>query len=231
MLRRVKAASLLIAVAATVAIVVTGSHPAAAALRPIPHRVVVFVGDSYTAGAGATTGVTRFTTILARRYGWTEVNLGRGGTGYLGSVAGNNSKVACGLAYCPNYREMIPDIVVAHPNLVIVSGGRNDRRRLDRAWGEQVEGFYRDLRAALPGVPVYATSPILGGWEVVTPDMRVMAATVWWAVTQAGGRYLDLHDPLAGHGEWMAVGDGVHPNDLGHQKIADAIVSALAPRP
>ncbi|QOD43399.1 SGNH/GDSL hydrolase family protein [Clavibacter zhangzhiyongii] len=197
----------------------TGSSASAA---PTTERLTaVYLGDSYTAGAGSTKPSEMFATVVSAREQWTTVNLGRGGTGY-GATAG---KEACGLDYCPTYREMIPEAVAADPDVVIVSGGRNDRD-VDAALLEQVEATYADLRSALPDARIVATSPLWDDDPTVPADFDRLGDTIRAAAERAGGVYLDIGQPLLGHPELLSP-DGVHPNDAGHRAIGESIDAAL----
>jgi lysophospholipase L1-like esterase len=194
--------------------------PAASTLTDDPEdRTAVFVGDSYTAGTGATDASTSFPALVSDRMGWTLVNLGRGGTSYLATsdIAG------CGLDYCPNYVEMILAVVAANPDIVVVSGGRNDTMGTEVA--AQIDRFYTELRTALPDVQIIATSP-LGDDDPAPTSLTSMGATIETAATKAGGTYIDLGQPLAGRTE-LITEDGVHPNDDGHAAIADRLVPLL----
>jgi acyl-CoA thioesterase-1 len=195
------------------------SLPAATAPADEPERAV-FVGDSYTAGTGASTTEASFPQLVADRMGWTAVNLGRGGTSYLAT----SDEAGCGLDYCPNYREMIPAVVAADPDVVIVSGGRNDEMSADVA--AQIDAFFAELRAALPNAELFATSP-LGDDDPAPRGFALMGDTIESAVAEAGGRYLDLGQPLAKRPE-LITEDGVHPNDDGYALIADTLTPLLA---
>ena len=187
--------------------------------------VAVFLGDSYTQ-AGGLPEQQRWVTLASKELGWWPVNLGRGGTGYLGPVSGGNARNACGMDYCPSYAEMIAAAAAENPAIVVVSGGRNERHRwTDPEWANGVFGFYRQLRAAVPDADIYATSPM---WDddPAPGEMVFARAIVRVAVEDIGGVYVDLGEPLTGRPELVAA-DGVHPNADGHQAIAVAFTAAV----
>lgn len=185
----------------------------------------VSIGDSYSAGAGATTPEEGWVFRLAGAEGWNLMDLSRGGTGYLSSLTGN-AKAACGLGYCPSYPEMIKDASAAAPDLVLVAGGRNDTGRDPGDESAAVRRFYTGLRAAAPKAKIVAVSPL---WDASAPPapLAAIAADVKAAAMSIGGTYLDIGQPLQGHPELLS-GDGVHPNDAGHAAIAWAVQAKLA---
>jgi len=161
----------------------------------VPTQVVrptaVFIGDSYTAGAGSTDAAHNFAEQVGVAEGWIVKNAGRGGTGYLNTA----SKAGCGLDYCPNYREMIPIAEKSQPSIIVVSGGRNDLNKSGVA--AQIAAFYTDLRTAFPKATILATSPL---WDDdrAPAGIATIAGEVKAAVKAAGGTYLDIGQPLAG---------------------------------
>lgn len=192
---------------------------------PAPRLDAAFMGDSYTAGAGSSVWANSFTNLVANSQGWNEKNFGRGGTGYTGSVSGAVAKIACGLTYCPSYEEMIVTVAAKKPAIVFVSGGRNQASEDQLQLARGITKFYSDLRAALPNVKIFATSPV---WDSsATPaSLQLMASAVKEATEAVGGVYLDIGQPLHGHPE-LITADHVHPNDAGHLAIAKAIEAAL----
>ena len=96
-----------------------------------------FIGDSITAGHGASSEQTRWTSLVSQRMGWIEHNFGRGGTGYLAT----SSREGCGLDFCPNYLGMLNDVVSSDPDIVVVAGGGE---RHGGVREQQRPGFPRD---------------------------------------------------------------------------------------
>jgi len=185
------------------------------------HRrpVAVFLGDSYTAGAGASEPAKSAPYLLAQHYDWRAVMLARSATGYISAV--DPGQVWCGLAHCPSYTESIPDTAAASPDVVIVNGGRNELSISGTpAWIQGVSDFFTELHRAVPHAKIIATSPI---WDddPTPPEIATMGQVVRQAVTTVGGIYVDLGEPLLGRPDLVAS-DGVHPNDAGNAAIAAA---------
>lgn len=190
-----------------------------------PVTKVVFIGDSYTQGAGAprTLG---WVDRLGRNQAWHVTNLGRGGTGYVKEITSRTvAKNACGKDRCPNYAAMIPEAVAAAPAVVIVAGGRNDTGVDPQVEGEAIRAFYAQLRAALPKAKIVAFNAL---WDSTAPPAPIaqISADVKSAVTTAGGTYLDAGQPLADKPELVAP-DGVHPREMGHAAIFEANLKQL----
>jgi lysophospholipase L1-like esterase len=121
---------------------------------------------------------------------------------------------------------MILRAAAVHPQIVVVNGGRNEIDRAnDPGWERGVHTFYTALRATVPDATIIATSPI---WDddPLPNRMRRQREIVQREVEAIGGLYVDLGDPLTGHPE-LVDGDSVHPNDLGHAAIADALVAGV----
>lgn len=188
-----------------------------------PTPTAVFLGDSYAQGTGASASTSRWSTLVSESQGWEEVNMANGGTGYATAVDGETATDACGKDYCPTYAEMIPEVVEQEPSIVVVSGGRNDvGRNIDQ---ESIAAFYRDLRSALPDAEIIAVSPVWDARESPA-ELSAIGDAVREAVTSVGGTYADISQPLTGNPEAITE-DQVHPNDQGHQILADAVITEL----
>jgi acyl-CoA thioesterase-1 len=203
----------------------TTSESATPSAPATPPKSVVFIGDSYAQGTGSSVPGNRWVSKLSYNMGWTEHNIARGGTGYLAIPV--NSKAACGLDYCPPYVEMIPEAAQLRPDVVLVSGGRNDAGTSAAVFGDAADNFYVQLRTALPNARIIAVNPL---WDATEPPASLAAygEAVKAAVTAVGGEYLDVKQPLEGHPDWI-ISDGVHPADPGHTAIFLAVKAALPP--
>lgn len=182
-----------------------------------PAVTVVFIGDSYTSGTGAANPLHRWTTKLSEDLGWSETNLGNGGTGYFNQGG------------TTNYAGVVQEAVDANPAVVVVSGGRNDVGFGAQRFTPAVADFFSALRGGLPNATVIVTSPIYD--DDAGPDaVAELAAAVKANAEAAGATYVDIGEPLLGHPELVAA-DGVHPNDAGHAAIYAAVRQAVAAAP
>lgn len=182
--------------------------------------VVLYIGDSYSAGAGASDSSLRWTTVSSNELGIVEVNRALGGTGY---VATSNEQ-GCGLEYCGTYAEVIAENADAlTPDVVVISGGRNDGAPGD-GYAEAVSATIQQAHAQWPDAVIIVTSPL---WDATEPpewldDSRAIVQEV---ATANGATYLDLGEPLGGQPDLVGP-DGIHPNDAGHAAIAAVFIQA-----
>lgn len=181
-----------------------------------PSRTAVFIGDSYSEGQGAGTTAKRFTTLTAASMGWTEVNVASGGTGYLAQCWVNGK-------LHPNYLAVLKSVKI-QPDIVIVSGGRNDQWNAKTA--ASIPVFFTALRAKFPSAQLIVTSPIWDARRQPPAKMNLLKSAVQVAANTNGITYIDLHEPLTGHYEYLTK-DWVHPNARGHAVIATALTNQL----
>jgi acyl-CoA thioesterase-1 len=188
--------------------------------------VAVFIGDSWTSGARSTDGA-GFVRPLANAERWNVVNLGVSGAGYI-VYKDQDPKQAlstCGKDYCPMFPELISVAKRYNPDVIFVSGGRNNVDSPPDLIRSSIHRFYFRLRDTFPRATIYAVSPI---WDDDPPPetLPIVATAVRRNVTTIGGTYLDAGEPLLGHHNWVDA-DGVHPNDRGYQAVAAAMERAL----
>lgn len=197
--------------------------PGGVTRQPIPPGVprAVFLGDSATAGIGAEGGKA-WTTLVAEAQGWGEINLAHGGTGYVTSVTGPAAQQACGEQSCPSYLQLADQVGAADPDVIVVSGGREDgERSVSRAAGD----LFLALEQLVPDARIIVVSPL---WDEspLSPDMAGTVTGVRVAAQQTGVRHLDIGQPLDGRADLVAA-DGVNPNAAGHRAVADAVLAEL----
>lgn len=177
--------------------------------------LIAFLGDDWTAGTGATGRPKRFTTLVCAQIGAREKNFGVAGTGYAKSSASGGA-----------YESRIAAVVAAHPQIVVVSGGRNDNVDAPATAAAHARALFATLHTKLPDALLIAIAPFWGDSDL-PPSMVALGAAVQDGVTAAGGTYLDVPDPIHGHPSFMK--DLADPNDQGYAAIAAALAPELQP--
>lgn len=181
------------------------------------HRTrAVFLGDSLTQGVGGD-GIT-WTGLMARDRDWTEINLGRGGTGYVTTAKPS----ACGRPSCPSLPDMTPAAIAEKPDVVIIQAGQNDGKK-DVATASLT--MFTQLREALPRTRIVVLSPL---WRATAypKSLTQMSAVLKKNAATAGIDYVDVGNPLQGRPDLFTV-DGVHPTAEGYRVLATAIEKAV----
>ena len=182
-----------------------------------------FIGDSITAGYGASSEPMRWTSLVSQKMGWIEHNFGRGGTGYLAT----SSREGCGLDFCPNYLGMLDDVASSNPDIVVVAGGGNDMPEFVSNSGpvsRAITDTFNGLRKRLPNARIIAVGPFA---RDVTSSVIAFDRVVQDAARAIGGEYVSLIAPNPVVQEDMFLADGAHLNDSGYAAIADRITSVL----
>ncbi|OAZ44198.1 hypothetical protein A9Z40_12425 [Microbacterium arborescens] len=210
------------------ALAIGGVLAGGAALRPssavhgAPDPIVVFLGDSYTAGTGASDTSLGWASLVGEAEGWRVRNLARGGTGYGARVTGEGAPAACGRDECPTFGEMAREGAALVPDIVVVSGGRNDVG--GSPVDAEVAAFFDTVAAVYPESRVYVTDVL---WHDDAPEgVQQLSELVHADAQRVGATWLDIGQPLAG-GDGLLAPDGVHPSDAGHEAIARAVIAAL----
>lgn len=181
----------------------------------------LWIGDSYTAGAGATSSATGEALMTTRVLGWLPALDAEGGTGFVANGHANS------LTYEPvpdrlrhDKRKFSPP-----PAVVVIDAGRNDVAYPEGRVRRAVVSYFRALARAFPKSAIVVIAPFV--MRSKPTDYRGLRCLL--------DSEADLHDwafvdPL-GEG-WinkksakLVVGDGVHPNQEGY----DYIVKHLAP--
>jgi lysophospholipase L1-like esterase len=176
---------------------------------PASAPLAIFLGDSYTEGAGGSTP-----TGYAFRAGWAKgwnVRIDAlAGTGFLNR------------AHKQTYAERLPAVLARHPKIVVVAGGINDYGNYTNA---QITHAANALfaRIAASGARLIVLSP----WEPPhfrVPSYHQLVARVGAAARAHGARYIDTS-------AWLTPGliapDGIHPNERGYRTIAAKLALRL----
>ena len=183
---------------------------------------VTFLGDSWTEGVGAT-AARGYAVLAGEQLGWEYDLLGVSGSGY--SLRGKDGVRG-------SFGERVDETVATGADVIVVQGSLNEHRSTLEALAPAARETLGRLRAATdpavrivvlgaaynPGVPA-------GTIDAINAVIRVAAA-------QAGVEFVDVaaenwSDP-ADPGIWF---DPIHPNDAGHQRIADRLVPLLLDAP
>lgn len=186
-----------------------------------PTKNALFIGDSYTAGTGATSVRRSESFLTAQAMGWGFNVDAQPGTGFIADGLGRLEPLPARLERDKQY---FPDM-----DMVIVDSGRNDAAgvrantiRVARTYFAKLHDVYPHAKIIFI-VPYYmaSTSPPLS--DEFTIFLTEQAALY-------GGLVID---PL--QEKWitpnqssaLTINDHVHPNNSGHQWIADHLVADL----
>jgi lysophospholipase L1-like esterase len=178
-------------------------------------RTVVFIGDSWTDGTGASHSG-GFPALTAELLGWEYTELGVSGSGYVVPGAGGP------------FRSRIAQAVAGAPDVIVVQGSLNEQRVDVDELGRAALDTLTELRQeADPATDILVVgAPDAPGTDPVRID-RVNDA-VSAAAAAAGLRFVD---PAAEN--WTDPddpdlwADPIHPNDAGHREIAERLAPIL----
>lgn len=194
----------------------TVEAPTTAQLAPVPAGSrVLFLGDSYTEGYGATDPTTQgFAPVAANTLGWVADVDGSGGTGYLNP----------GPANVGTYGERAARINVEAPALIVLQGSSNDLDADLTALPTAVDGVIATLKAKYPDAQLVILGPAFGYAAPVNDAMKAYATE----------RNIPYIDAIAGG--WLA-GDlftqytstetGGHPTTDGYAWIAKNFAASI----
>jgi lysophospholipase L1-like esterase len=207
-----------------------------------PFHTLVTLGDSITAGGTATRRELCWASLLATRLGVAQqaplrlVNSGLGGDVISPRSVGGPRSHSNG--YPTGLERYEQHVVAYHPDLVIVAYGVND---ID--YGTPLHIFLDDLEtltttlrertgALIMLLSAYYTNWTWPGMPSFLAHGRREVALAYNRGIEALAQRLDIlyADVWGAMGEapWVVDADGVHPNNLGHQLIADCVFAVLA---
>ncbi|HZB30563.1 MAG TPA: SGNH/GDSL hydrolase family protein [Streptosporangiaceae bacterium] len=193
---------------------------------PIRAPIVMFLGDSYTTGGLKIPPESAYAAATARELGWQVIIGGLGGTGFVAAGATHEPFAVLferQLAWRPS------------PDMVIVSGGHNDRTYAPATVAAAAEGLLAKIRQLWPDSRLVLIGPM---WGSGAPDASVLEIRDALKVAARAVK-VPFIDPLggkwitgdrggqAGNAERYIMRDGVHPNDDGHRYLASRLVAEL----
>ena len=177
---------------------------------------VLTIGDSVMKGFGVEPGQA-WPELISQQNGWSLTTLACNGAGFL--AIGNPDDCDS------NFPSIVEAASSLHPDLVIIEGSSNDFGMSSSSLLESTVGAVSALHAKFPRAKIVGLSTVWG--DTTVPDeIAEIDSQVQQAMTQVGGTYVDLGQPLSGHPELMQS-DDVHPTAAGQQVLAAAIKDAL----
>jgi lysophospholipase L1-like esterase len=166
-------------------------------------------------GWGATGGH-GYAPLAAERLGWEYDLLGINGSGYLAPGGGGA------------YAERVDAAVALEPDLIVVQGSLNDSfadlGQLDQAAADTLRRLHEAAGDAAAIVVVGAPHTPGTAPDVIERINSAIAA----AAAAAGVTFVDpARENWTDPADLSIWADELHPNDVGHQRIADALVPLM----
>lgn len=183
---------------------------------------VVFIGDSWTYGVGATDN-NGYAQLAVEQLGWPHAIFGVGGSGYTVTGAPGAGESAS------TFGDRARNLDGSTADIVVVQGSLNDRASPAADIGLAARQTFADLRAALSN----PDAQILVVGSSYTPDStreqidRINSA-IASAAEEAGLPFVNPAEE-----NWTDPADdrvwfnGNHINDAGHRAVADQVVALL----
>lgn len=192
---------------------------------------IACVGDSITQGAASSDWENNsYVALLSNMLG----------NGYDVRNFGLSGTTAVSNTYQPyDETQQFKDAINFNPDIVTIALGTNDSQT--KVWNTNnfAENFEKDFSnlcqqfdnlISKPKIYICIPIPIIPSerWEH-QPDVlkNEIIPKIKKIATQRGYEIIDLYTPFIDKKEYYPADDMLHPNDLGHKKIADLIYSRL----
>jgi lysophospholipase L1-like esterase len=199
-------------------------------------KTAVFLGDSLTAGGGSpfVDSAHTYCNTTGALLGWTVVNKGEGGCGYL--HPGNSS----GLTYAGR---VDADVIALTPDVVVVQGGTNDMSYDIPTVVAAAGSLLARIKAGLPNAELYVLGlfyPMIGCWPGWDEGAIWQFSLAMPAVVKPYGLWIDpvvqqwlteTDAPIAwpGNSAVYRGTDGTHPTQAGHNYMGTKLAFAISP--
>jgi lysophospholipase L1-like esterase len=189
---------------------------------------VLFIGDSYTGGSGL--AEMSPSCVAATRMGWLCELSAVPGTGYISGGPANRFTVDPYIGESTSLIERIPGLAeIYQPDVVILDGGRNDLFPPPDDVFKAMAATVGEARRAWPAATLVFVRPRF--LEHPEDNLGFDDDFIAHLSRQPGAEGLVVLDPIS----WlvntdtsgMLSSDGIHPNQLGEQKLATALVDSL----
>jgi lysophospholipase L1-like esterase len=175
---------------------------------------ITFLGDNWTTGAGVGHDAAKaFPALVTAALKVKDSVVAEDGSGYAKRGPGGDS-----------YNDLVTKVVDSKPDIVVVSGGRNDVSDDVNTLKDAAKQLFSSLKSKLPDAQLVAVAPFWGD-STHPSDLGKVDDAVQAGVEAAGGTYLDIPDPLKDHKDWMS--DDANPGEKGCHAIADALQPEL----
>lgn len=203
----------------------------------IAGETVLFVGDSYTYGtgasdhnAGAGPDTKRWSSIVARTLGCTEINVAVGSTGFVDPGSSGQN-----MPFITQYNNWYSNAPAATRNAVravFIAGGYNDVWHDDASWNTVLSAsrtICNRVHTTLPNAHLVLIPMMWCGYDYTVKARNLYTAIVRGAQTCTHPeRVCTIKDAMT----WTAytsdiASDGIHPNDSGHLHIAQGVLQGL----
>ena len=189
---------------------------------------IVFIGDSWTVGSGATSAGNRFTTLLANRLGMVEKNFGVGGAGF--------TRPNTFLAQVNNANSQMTAAEKADTNIVLILGGVNDLRLMSET---TLDAYAAAVRTCVwRACEVFPNATVVLAQATQTMDTTATHTQMNWIDTAdriimqsiSSNKCVRILHHIGTLLRGMAAyyqSDKLHPNNTGHQILAGYLGSVL----
>ena len=186
----------------------------------------VFLGDSYTEGAGGTR-YGGYVPIAGREAGLDAWPSGVGATGIINGGGGSYGKV--------KFRDRVPsDVIALKPDVVVIAGGINDRFLVANGtvtpsqYLEEYAALIADIRTGLPEAKIVVLGPFCHGTPSSYTGMTQIRDLNQSAAQAAGVPFIDVFYFTDAMTSSYVSADGGHLNDAGYEYLGKKLGADLA---
>jgi len=198
----------------------TDSQAAFRTVTPITkHPTAVFLGGTFTKGAGATTTSKSWPSLISRARGWKIVNIASQANDIFAPTG------SCPASGCIADSAIVAAVVSAAPRVVVI-GAQVDPKSNPKTVAATVAATVHAIRLAIPSVYIVGVGPVA---TPGTDDTRVQALDSAFRSIAASNSavYVSLLSPTGLDSSQFAA-DGSGPNDSGQAQIAQRIQASLS---